>query len=150
MRTIRAEAPLGARPGIGYSNGLWMRCEVYVADGEAANNLDGRATRRRFLEAAGAGCVDRADERSGLRTGQARLVGNAFVRGEGSANLPPDALSFRSRLDLRPPGVRVATPAHGTAGYIFLAPKEGSARLGPMIVDNAGQLCGFGLHTAKA
>src|SRR5215203_923925 len=40
-----------------YSYGLWIRCEVYVADGEGANNLSGRVTRRRFLEAAGAGAA---------------------------------------------------------------------------------------------
>jgi Arylsulfotransferase (ASST) len=63
----------------------------------------------------------------------------------GSTNLPPqDALAFRSRPDLGPPGVGVATPARGAApGYVFVAPKEGSAQNGPMIVDNAGQVVWF-------
>ena len=122
--------------------------EVYVADGEGANDLNGRVTRRRFLEAAGAawialtsalGCepAERASKEtpsSGASSGQ-----------PGSTNLPPpDALSFRSRPDLRPPGVGVATPARRSApGYVFLAPKEGSAQNGPMIVDNEGQLVWF-------
>jgi hypothetical protein len=146
MRTIRAEAPAG-RAGRNRVQ-LWTLDtvrEVYVADGEGANNLDGRVTRRRFLEAAGAGAAwialtsSLGCEPSKLASGETPSSGQ-----QGSANPPPDALSFRSRPDLRPPGVGVATPAHGTApGYIFLAPKEGSVQEGPMIVDNAGQLVWF-------
>lgn len=51
---------------------------------------------------------------------------------------------FRSRPDLRPPRVRVSTPAHGTApGYVFLAAIPGPSQRGPMIVDDQGRLVWF-------
>jgi hypothetical protein len=48
---------------------------------------------------------------------------------------------FRSRPDLRPPTIDVATQAHGhtTPGYIFVAPKKGGGQYGPMILDYRGQ-----------
>lgn len=50
-----------------------------------------------------------------------------------------EVLTFRSRPDLRPPAVKVSTPARDTAnGYVFIAPKKGEAQAGPMIVDNRG------------
>jgi Arylsulfotransferase (ASST) len=126
--------------------------EVYVADGEGANNLDGRVTRRRFLEAAGAGAAwialtsalgcepaERASEDKPGRSGE-----------PGSTDLPQDALTFRSRPDLSPPGIGVATPAHDdtSPGYVFIAPKKapsqnGPGQNGPMIVDDGGQVVWF-------
>jgi len=51
---------------------------------------------------------------------------------------------FRSRPDLRPPIVKILTPARGTApGYIFLAPKMAVAQAGPMIMDDHGRLVWF-------
>jgi len=60
-----------------------------------------------------------------------------------------DALVFRSRQDLSPPGVGVITPARDTApGYVFVAPKmgpsqEGPSQNGPMIVDDRGRVVWF-------
>jgi hypothetical protein len=57
---------------------------------------------------------------------------------------PGPTQHFRSRPDLRPPVVKIRTPAHDTApGYIFLAPKMAVAQAGPMIMDNQGQLVWF-------
>ena len=60
---------------------------------------------------------------------------------------PPPALPaqhFVSRPDLRPPKIRIDTPAHNTApGLIFLAPKMAVAQAGPMIVDNRGNVVWF-------
>jgi len=51
---------------------------------------------------------------------------------------------FRSRPDLRPPRVKVLTPAHGTApGYLFIAPKRGVEQAGPLILDDKGQVVWF-------
>ena len=48
--------------------------------------------------------------------------------------------AFRSRPDLHPPSIDIATRAHNTApGYIFVAPKKGAGQNGPMILDNSGQ-----------
>src|SRR6187397_1158323 len=45
---------------------------------------------------------------------------------------PGPTQHFHSRPDLKPPLVRVQTPAHGTApGYLFLAPKMVVAQAGP-------------------
>lgn len=52
--------------------------------------------------------------------------------------------SFRSRPDLRPPAVRVLTPAKGTApGYLLVAEHHGPGQHGPMILDDRGQLVFF-------
>jgi hypothetical protein len=61
------------------------------------------------------------------------------------ASPPPGPTQhFRSRPDLRPPVVKIRTPAHDTApGYIFLAPKMAVAQAGPMIMDNQGQVVWF-------
>ena len=51
---------------------------------------------------------------------------------------------FHSRPDLKPPPVRVLTPAHGTApGYVFIAPKKNVVQVGPMIVDDRGRVVWF-------
>jgi hypothetical protein len=54
---------------------------------------------------------------------------------------PKEARTFRSRPDLRPPTIDVATQAHDdtTPGYIFVAPKKDGGQYGPMILDDSGQ-----------
>jgi hypothetical protein len=57
---------------------------------------------------------------------------------------PGPAQQFQSRPDLRPPRVRIDTPANGTApGYVFLGVKMAVRQAGPMIIDNRGQLVWF-------
>jgi hypothetical protein len=57
---------------------------------------------------------------------------------------PGPSQHFRSRPDLKPPLMKIVTPAKGTApGYIFLAPKMAVAQAGPMIMDNRGQVVWF-------
>ena len=57
---------------------------------------------------------------------------------------PGPTQHFFSRPDLKPPLVRIRTPAHGTApGYVFLAPKMVVAQAGPMIMDNRGEVVWF-------
>jgi hypothetical protein len=57
---------------------------------------------------------------------------------------PPPSQHFRSRPDLKPPIVKIRTPARGTApGYIFLGPKMVVAQAGPMIMDNRGEVVWF-------
>jgi hypothetical protein len=57
---------------------------------------------------------------------------------------PGPSQHFRSRPDLKPPVMKIVTPAKGTApGYIFLAPKMAVAQAGPMIMDNRGQVVWF-------
>ena len=54
-----------------------------------------------------------------------------------------DAQAYVSRPDLKPPEVFIARSGPGrTPGYVFLGPKGGRA-MGPMIVDDAGQLVWF-------
>jgi hypothetical protein len=56
----------------------------------------------------------------------------------------PPTQHFVTRPDLRPPPVKVLTPARGTApGYLFVAPKKEVAQAGPMILDDAGQVVWF-------
>jgi hypothetical protein len=51
---------------------------------------------------------------------------------------------FVTRPDLRPPPIRVVTPAHDTApGYLFVAPKKQVAQAGPMILDDRGRVVWF-------
>ena len=53
---------------------------------------------------------------------------------------PEDAWRFRSRPDLRPPAIRVGTPARGTSpGYVFVAPKKGDGQFGTLMVDDQGE-----------
>ena len=105
-----------------------------------------KLTRRRFLEAAGAaaawvalantlGC-DSSEERPRERA--------ASGSGAPPAQQPGPVRAFRSRPDLGPPAVEVATQAHDTApGYVFVAPKNDPGQDGPMIVDNRGELVWF-------
>jgi hypothetical protein len=57
---------------------------------------------------------------------------------------PPPSQHFVSRPDLKPPPVRIRTPAHATApGYVFLGAKMKVVQAGPMILDNRGQVVWF-------
>ena len=57
---------------------------------------------------------------------------------------PPPTISFVSRPDLKPPPLKILTPAHGTSpGYIFFAPKMKVLQAGPEIVDDKGQVVWF-------
>ena len=61
----------------------------------------------------------------------------------GTASAPAFQ-QFRSRPDLRPPGIRLLQAPHdATPGYIFLAPKRDAVQAGPMILDERGQLVWF-------
>src|SRR5919198_2049385 len=62
----------------------------------------------------------------------------------GAKPPPPPSQHFHSRPDLKPPIVKIRTPAHGTApGFIFFAPKMVVAQPGPLILDNRGQVVWF-------
>ncbi len=70
---------------------------------------------------------------------------SAGTRASASSVPHERAWAFRSRPDLQPPGITVATPARGVApGYVFCAPKNGPDEAGPsqdgcLIFDNTGQ-----------
>src|SRR5215212_9925351 len=113
-----------------------------------------RFTRRRFLTALGAaylalsstvGCapLERTRKLRSLRTPKPRPVRFPKVQPLQDASSAPvgGAWAFRSRPDLSPPAVEVATRAHDTApGYVFVAPKNDPGQDGPMILDNRGEL----------
>jgi hypothetical protein len=74
----------------------------------------------------------------------AALSATAFALAAAKPPAAPPFQHFHSRPDLKPPVVKIRTPAHGTApGSIFLAPKMVVAQAGPMIVNNAGQVVWF-------
>jgi arylsulfotransferase ASST len=78
------------------------------------------------------------------------LLAAGYARDSKSAEAPPLSQHFRSRLDLKPPIVRVRTRAPGiTPGYIFVAPKLRVAQAGPMILDDKGQVVWFKPINAK-
>ena len=57
---------------------------------------------------------------------------------------PGPTQRFESRPDLKPPIIKVVTPAKGTApGYVFFAPKLAVKQAGPMIMDNKGEIVWF-------
>jgi hypothetical protein len=57
---------------------------------------------------------------------------------------PGPTQHFHSRPDLRPPVIKILTPAHDTApGYVFIAPKMAVAQAGPLIMDDKGQVVWF-------
>ncbi len=76
-----------------------------------------------------------------------RLAAAALVvatAGCGGTKVTAPYRHFHSRPDLRPPPVRILTPAHDTApGYVFVAPKKNVVQAGPMIVDDRGRLVWF-------
>jgi hypothetical protein len=117
---------------------------------EDATLLSAKLTRRKFLKAAGAGAAwavlanPLGCESSGKTREAAPSDSSAPVRHSSPAQ-PGYVMSFRSRPDLSPPTVEVATQAHETApGYVFVAPKNDPGQDGPMIVDNRGELVWFG------
>jgi hypothetical protein len=118
-------------------------------------------TRRRFLTALCAatyfaltntvGCapLERPSKLRSLRIPKASPLRSPKVQPlAGVSSVPLDgARAFRSRPDLSPPAVEVATRTHETApDYIFVAPEEGGAvQGGSMILDNRGQVVWFRL-----
>ena len=114
--------------------------------------MGSRFTRRRFLTAAGAsaayltltgamGC-EPPERSSGVRSSR-----TPRVRPLPAARVPSDGMwAFRSRPDLNPPAVEVATEARDDTapGYIFVAPEKGGAgKGGSMIIDDRGQVVWF-------
>ena len=68
----------------------------------------------------------------------------AVASGCGAKGPAPPYQHFHSRPDLKPPPVRILTPARRTApGYVLIAPKKNVAQAGPMIVDDRGRLVWF-------
>ena len=56
----------------------------------------------------------------------------------------PRVQAFRSRPDLRPPKIAVTVrSAAASPGAVFIAPKRGATQVGPMILDEAGDLVWF-------
>jgi hypothetical protein len=127
-----------------------------LTTGDGKSDQRKRVTRRGFLKAAGAGvawiaatgalaCEPSTEQVSNKKP--ATTAGPA--QGGSSASQPRQALAFRSRPDLSPPGIGVLRPARdGAPGYVFVAPKtgpgyEGPVQNGPMIVDDDGQVVWF-------
>jgi hypothetical protein len=102
--------------------------------------LGREVTRRKFLQAAGAGAawIALGTTLGCERTGGARAMASG-TRGE-------QAWAFRSRPEFSPPAVKVTTQARATAapGSIFVSPKMEPGATGPnqdapLIVDDSGQ-----------
>ena len=72
---------------------------------------------------------------------------SAFIAAAALAAAVPvaeAAQSFETLKDLRPPGVQVTKNGKSTApGLMFVAPKQGTVRRGPMIFDQTGDLVYF-------
>src|SRR5215212_7013684 len=117
-----------------------------------------RFTRRRFLTALGVACLALANTAGcapleltrklrPLRTPKASPVRFPKVQPLQDASSAPvgGVWAFRSRPDLGPPAVEVATPAQDPApGHIFVAPEAGgAAQGGSMILDDRGQVVWF-------
>jgi outer membrane protein assembly factor BamB len=115
--------------------------------------MGSRFSRRRFLTAAGAGVAylaltgttgceppERSSKIKPLRTPKVTPL-------PGAPWPPQDGVwAFRSRPDLNPPAVKVATEARDdiAPGYIFVAPeKGGTGKGGSMIIDDRGQVVWF-------
>src|ERR687894_2757863 len=114
--------------------------------------MDSRFTRRRFLAAAGAGAAYLAltgtvGSETPERSSKVISSRAPKVRPLPAARVPSDGMwDFRSRPDLNPPAVEVATEARDDTapGYIFLAPEKGGAgKGGSMILDDRGQVVWF-------
>src|SRR5215211_6791952 len=116
--------------------------------------MGSRFTRRRFLTAASAGAAYLAlsgtvGSETPQRSSKVRASRTPGVKPLPGAPAPPEegVWSFRSRPELNPPAVEVATEAsQGVApGYIFLAPEKGGAagKGGAMIIDDGGQVVWF-------
>lgn len=86
-----------------------------------------RLSRRRFLQAAGAGAVVLCGTGYGVFR---------WIEGGGG----PPAPRYLSQPDLDPPGSSVIVPAAGTApGYVFVSPWNPAGQRGPLILDNAAR-----------
>jgi hypothetical protein len=114
--------------------------------------MGSRFTRRRFLTAASAGAAYLAltgavGSETPERSSRVRSSPTSRVKPLPGAPFPPDGVwAFRSRPDLNPPAVEVATEARAETapGYIFLAPEKGGAgKGGSMIIDDSGQVVWF-------
>ncbi len=103
--------------------------------------MNAKTTRRRFLRTAAGGAAWVA-----LGAAVASTLGcEPDRRTTATAAQAGKVWSFRSRPDLKPPGIMVTTPARGTApGFVFCAPKNGPGEAGPgqdgcLILDDRGQ-----------
>jgi Arylsulfotransferase (ASST) len=115
--------------------------------------MGSRITRRRFLTGAGAGAAYLAlTGTTGCeppeRSSKIRALRTPKVTPLPGAPLQPQegVWAFRSRPDLNPPAVEVATEARDdiAPGYIFVAPeKGGTGKGGSMIIDDRGQVVWF-------
>jgi len=106
--------------------------------------LGSRFTRRRFLQAAGAGAAYVALANAVGCESSEHLPKVSPLTGVSYA--PPDGLwTFRSRPDLTPPVVQVAQKARNTApGYVFVAPEKGDAgQGGSLVIDDSGEVVWF-------
>jgi Arylsulfotransferase (ASST) len=114
--------------------------------------MSARFTRRRFLAAAGVGftyfalintmgCDQRErDLRVKIPKSGSLSTPRVWPTPNVSSTPSKGAWDFRSRPDLGPPAVAVATRAHSQAsGHIFIAPKLGQGQHGPMIIDDLGR-----------
>jgi arylsulfotransferase ASST len=69
--------------------------------------------------------------------------------GSSSKRSEPPAQKFKTRPDLKPVVISVTRRVGATApGYLFLAPKKKVAQMGPLIVDDEGEVVWF--HPTKA
>src|SRR5215207_7445071 len=115
--------------------------------------MGSRFTRRRFLAAAGAGAAYLAltgtvGSETPQHSSKVRSSRDPKVKPLPGAPFPPEGVwAFRSRPDLNPPAVEVATEARDdiAPGYIFVAPEKGGAagKGGSMIIDDRGQVVWF-------
>jgi hypothetical protein len=112
---------------------------VAEEESELSSETGGKVTRRGFLGAIAGGAA-------WITLGGALgCEPSAGLRASASSVPREQAWTFRTRPDLRPPGIAVATPAGGVApGYVFCAPKNGPDEAGPgqdgcLILDNTGQ-----------
>jgi hypothetical protein len=109
-------------------------------------------TRRKFMRTLGVGAAwflvggNLGCEPQQTRNSHDAPARPQLARSSGSPSPPVkhDTLTFRSRPDLNPPTVEVNTQAHDVSpGYIFVSPKKGPGRDGPMILDHRGRLVWF-------
>jgi hypothetical protein len=111
-----------------------------------------RFTRRRFLTASAGvaylALTGTVGPETPERSSKVGSLGTPKVKPLPGVPLPPPdgVWAFRSRPDLKPPAVEVATEARDDTapGYIFLAPEKGGAgKGGSMIIDDRGQVVWF-------
>src|ERR671912_263122 len=114
--------------------------------------MGSRFTRRRFLMAASAGAAYLAltgavGSETPEYSSKVRSSRDPKVKPLPGASFPPEGVwAFRSRPDLDPPAVEVATEARDdiAPGYVFIAPEKGGAgKGGSMIIDDLGQVVWF-------